>query len=324
MIQDAQGPALDIQRVEKTYKKGKVRALRDAQLTVARGSCFGLLGPNGAGKSTLVKILMTVVRPNACEGTILGARIGDKNILGRVGYLPEHHQFPEYLTGAQVLKYVAALAGVKGTDRNSRATENLRLVGMEAWADKRVGSYSKGMRQRIGIAQALMNNPEIILLDEPSDGVDPSGRRDIREMIRDLKSRGITVFLNSHMLTELEQVCDRVAIMHKGRVVQQGTIKELTEDGRRVEIELTEEHVAASLASKLGGTVSHRIEHEKTVIRLYGATPETSQDVLDAARAEGAIVRRFFETRPSLEDLFMAAVAEDATVGAVQNERTTS
>ncbi|GAB4550789.1 MAG: ABC transporter ATP-binding protein [Phycisphaerales bacterium] len=319
MIQQADAPALDIERVEKTYRKGKIRALRDARLTVARGSCFGLLGPNGAGKSTLVKVLMTVVRPNVCEGRLLDRPIGDKQVLARVGYLPEHHQFPDYLTGTQVLTYVASMAGVGPRERRTRAEENLRLVGMSDWGNKRVGSYSKGMRQRIGIAQALMNDPEIVLLDEPSDGVDPSGRRDIREMIKDLKARGMTVFLNSHMLTELEQVCDRVAIMHKGRVVSQGTIDELTEEGKRVEIEVTEASVARRIADGVGGVLSHRVELEHTVLRLFGATPETSQEVIDLARREGAVIRRFFETRPSLEDLFMAAVAEDASVGAVSN-----
>ena len=321
MIQAADGPALEIERIEKTYKKGKVRALRDARLSVARGSCCGLLGPNGAGKSTLVKSLMTVVKPNVAQGTILDRPIGDKAVLGRVGYLPEHHQFPDYLTGEQVLKYVGAMAGVRGAERTARAQANLELVGMSEWAKKRVGSYSKGMRQRIGIAQALMNDPEIVLLDEPSDGVDPSGRRDIRNMIRDLKDRGMTVFLNSHMLTELEQVCDRVAIMHKGRVVSQGTIKELTEDGRRVEIELTDAELAGRVASMLPEQVDHRIEHDATVIRLYGATPETTQGVIDLARREGATIRRFFETRPSLEDLFMEAVESDASVGAVSNSK---
>ncbi|MEM1423697.1 MAG: ABC transporter ATP-binding protein [Planctomycetota bacterium] len=319
MIQAADRPALEIERIEKTYKKGKVRALRDARLSVARGSCFGLLGPNGAGKSTLVKSLMTVVRPNVAQGTLLDRPIGDKSVLARVGYLPEHHQFPDYLTGEQVLRHVGAMAGVRGRERAVRAEANLELVGMSGWAKKRVGSYSKGMRQRIGIAQALMNDPEIVLLDEPSDGVDPTGRRDIRNMIRDLKERGMTVFLNSHMLTELEQVCDRVAIMHKGRVVSQGTIKELTEDGRRVEIELTDAELAGRVASMLPERVDHRIEHEATVIRLFGATPETTQGVIDLARREGATIRRFFETRPSLEDLFMEAVESDASVGAVAN-----
>ena len=138
-------------------------------------------------------------------------------------------------------------------------------------------------------------------------------------MINDLKARGMTVFLNSHMLTELEQVCDRVAIMHKGKVVSQGTIKELTEDGRRIEIELSDPDVAARVAQRVPGVVDHRLETDGAVLRLYGATPETTQGVIDLARSEGGVIRRFFETRPSLEDLFMAAVEEDASVGAVSD-----
>jgi ABC-2 type transport system ATP-binding protein len=319
MIADADAPALEIARVEKSYKK--VRALREAPLTIPRGEVFGLLGPNGAGKSTLVKSIMTIVHPDVCEGTILGARIGDKRVLSRVGYLPEQHQFPDYLTGEQVLHSVGAMSGVHRRARRAKAGELLELVGMTAWADTRVGKYSKGMRQRLGIAQALVNDPEIAFFDEPSDGVDPVGRRDIQGMIEELKRRGVTIFLNSHLLTELEKVCDRVAIMLKGRVVRKGTLDELTADERRVELEVSEEHHAEAVAQHFDGSTSFRVARESRVIRLYGATPETAAPVLDAARERGAIIRRFVETRPSLEDLFMTAVEIDSSVGADTGEK---
>jgi ABC-2 type transport system ATP-binding protein len=235
-----QGLVLDLEDVSKTYR-GKVQALRNVAMRVHAGEVFGLLGPNGAGKSTLVKILMTVVRPTRCKGTMLGAAIGDKSALARVGYLPEHHSFPSYLTGFQVLDFVGALAKAPRTQRRRRAVELLELVGMKEWADKQVGRYSKGMRQRIGVAQALVNDPDLVLLDEPTDGVDPVGRRDIRLILQQLKAEGKTVFLNSHLLSELEMVCDRVSILVKGEVAKQGTIDELIVGKRRYEIELAAE-----------------------------------------------------------------------------------
>lgn len=234
--------AIDLSHVAKTYRgRRKVRALRGIEMHVRRGEVFGLLGPNGAGKSTLVKILMTVISPSACRGTMLGGPVGRKETLGRVGYLPEHHRFPEYLTGRQVLDYFGALAKVGRVERRRRIPELLEMVGMREWADHRIRSYSKGMRQRVGIAQALMNDPELILLDEPTDGVDPVGRRDIRSLVQHLKDRGKTVFLNSHLLSELEMVCDRVAILVQGVVSKQGSLDELTRDKQRYEIEIASE-----------------------------------------------------------------------------------
>lgn len=236
--------AIDLSNVEKTYR-GKVRALRGVSMRVNRGEVFGLLGPNGAGKSTLVKILMTIVRPTKCQGRLLGDPIGRKETLARVGYLPEHMRFPEYLTGAQTLDYMGALAKVPRTLRKSRTGELLELVGMSDWKSKKIGSYSKGMKQRMGVAQALMNDPDIVLLDEPTDGVDPVGRRDIRVVMQEMKNRGKTIFINSHLLGEVEMVCDRVAILVQGQVEREGTIDELTEGGRRYEIDIALDSAAS-------------------------------------------------------------------------------
>ncbi len=235
--------ALDLRDVAKTYRSGllgrsEVRALRGVEMRVHRGEIFGLLGPNGAGKSTLVKILMTVIRPSSCKGTMLGHPVGHKASLRRVGYLPEHHRFPEYLTAGQVLDYFGALSDVPRTDRRKRSGELLDLVGISKWADHKVKGFSKGMRQRLGIANALMMDPELVVLDEPTDGVDPVGRKEIRQVLTRLRDQGRTVFLNSHLLSELEMVCDRVAIMVQGLVTAQGTIDDLTRESRRYEIEV--------------------------------------------------------------------------------------
>ncbi len=236
--------AVDLANVDKVYK-GKIHALRGIEMRVRRGEIFGLLGPNGAGKSTLVKILMTVISPTKAEGLMLGRPVGHKPTLARVGYLPEHHRFPEYLTGGQVLDFYGALCGVPKALRRTRAAELLGLVGMSDWSKTKVKQYSKGMRQRIGIAQALMNDPDLVVLDEPTDGVDPVGRKEIRNVLTHIKERGKTVFLNSHLLSELEMVCDRVAILVQGKVKSQGTIDELTVDQRRCEIEIADAPEAA-------------------------------------------------------------------------------
>lgn len=311
---------VDIRGVEKIYR-GKTHALRGVDLSIAPGEVFGLLGPNGAGKSTLVKILMTVIRPTKCTGTMLGKPIGNKATLARVGYLPEHHKFPSYLKGAQVLDFFGAMSGVSRAERKRKAAELLELVDMSAWASTRIGRYSKGMRQRIGIAQSLMNDPQFVVLDEPTDGVDPVGRRDIRNILVRLKDEGRTVFLNSHLLSELEMVCDRVAIMVKGKVTRQGTIDELTEDTRRYVItlhnpsDLTE---AASLVTQALSIEGVRTEDSNGTISIPSPDAEAIQPAIDELRSKGHTIRAIQPSRASLEDLFMSAVAADgdATPGA--------
>lgn len=241
---------IDLHDVSKVYK-GKVRALNGIAMQVGRGEIFGLLGPNGAGKSTLVKIIMTIVNPSQAKGTVLGHRLGHRSTLARVGYLPEDHRFPAYLTGRQVLHYYGALAGVGSVkERRRRSSRLLDLVAMERWADRPVRQYSKGMMQRIGLAQALMNDPDLVLLDEPTDGVDPVGRREIREMLRQIRDEGRTIFLNSHLLSEVEMLCSRVAILVQGTVRTIGSIHDLTRDSRRIEIEISAKQAPAWLAGE--------------------------------------------------------------------------
>ncbi len=321
--------AIDLRNVEKTYR-GRVHALRGIEMRVRRGEVFGLLGPNGAGKSTLVKIMMTVVKPTRAEGTLLGNPIGHKATLRRVGYLPENHRFPRYLTGRQTLEFFGALSGVSRGARRSRASELLEIVGMTGWADKKISSYSKGMMQRVGLAQALCNNPDLIVLDEPTDGVDPVGRREIRDVLNGLRARGTTVFINSHLLSELEMICDRVAILLGGAVAAHGTLDELAALRRRwYEIELAHDqtsngfaqHVADTLAVALtpqpagfhSGTLAagHWVELDKAVLRIGSIEPADVQGPLDRLRAAGLVIRRVQMIRPSLEDLFIETVNDN-------------
>lgn len=242
---------------------------------------------------------------------MLGARIGDKASLARVGYLPEHHRFPEYLSGAQVLDYFAALSGVARADRRRRAAELLELVGIAPRAKDKVKGYSKGMRQRVGIAQALMNDPDLVLLDEPTDGVDPVGRRDIRNILVEMKRRGKTVFINSHLLSELEMVCDRVAILVDGQVASQGTIENLTKHQERYEIEVvvTEE---ASRPMPTALPSGEAIVRQGSTLVVPTADAAKVQPLVDELRLRGVVIKSMRPMRPSLEDLFMQAVSEPA------------
>jgi ABC-type multidrug transport system ATPase subunit len=185
-----------------------------------------------------VKIMMSVVRPTHARGTVLGRPVAHKPTLARVGYLPENHRFPKYLTGRQILDLFGALAKVDRPTRRRRAAELLEVVGMTGAADRKISTYSKGMAQRVGLAQALINDPDLVVLDEPTDGVDPEGRRDIREVLQRLRGEGKTVFINSHLLSELEVISDRVAILVGGRVARQGTIDELTVAKQYYEVEV--------------------------------------------------------------------------------------
>ena len=313
--------AIDLKHVTKSYK-GKVHALRGIDMRVMRGEVFGLLGPNGAGKSTLVKIMMTVVRATQCEGTVLDAPVGNKATLARVGYLPENHRFPRYLTGRQILHFFGALAKVDRRTCRKKANELLDIVGMTSTADRLVSTYSKGMAQRIGLAQAMINDPELILLDEPTDGVDPVGRRDIRDVLHRLRDQKKTIFINSHQLSELDALCDRVAILIGGEVRRQGTVADLARAGERYEIEIApttaledEQRMRAATKSLMSlssavGEPPMTVEISPPVLRLGTIDPAAIQSVLDSLRSSGCIIRRVQAVRPSLEDLFFAAVGQ--------------
>jgi ABC-2 type transport system ATP-binding protein len=320
--------AIDLRNVTKIYR-GRIHALHGVEMHVRRGEIFGLLGPNGAGKSTLVKIMISLVHPNRAEGTVLGQPIGNKATLSRVGYLPENHRFPRYLTGRQTLEFFGALAKVDRATASRRAMELLDTVRMTDWADRKVSTYSKGMMQRIGLAQALMNDPELVLLDEPTDGVDPVGRREILDAMGHLREQGKTVFINSHVLSELESICDRVAILLKGRVAMQGRIDELTIARQRYEIEMTgnepailRQKVLTAVAADwkpsppIGSVMVDRgillggewVELIGPLLRIGVVDPAQVQPIIDALRSQQLVIRRVQAIRSTLEDLFLATV----------------
>jgi ABC-2 type transport system ATP-binding protein len=274
---------------------------------VGRGEIFGLLGPNGAGKSTLVKIMMTLVRPDVAHGTVLGRPLGNRKKRAVMGYLPEASRFPTYLTGWQVLDYYGALAKVSAEDRLKRAGDLLERVGIAKWRDTRASQYSKGMMRRLGLAQALINDPELIVLDEPTDGLDPIGRREIRVLLTELKRAGKTVFLNSHLLSEVESVCDRVAILNEGLVARQGTLSELTD--HTVEYYITVTGDVSSMepeVKKLDGKI------KDGAVVVSGHNASRVNEFIDLLRARDFLIESVEPRRFSLEDVFVEIIGDRA------------
>jgi ABC-2 type transport system ATP-binding protein len=227
-------PVIEIDHLEKTYrslvKRRTVRALTDVTLEVGEGEVFGYLGSNGAGKTTTVKILLNLARPTHGHARILGHSPGG-SVRSRIGYLPEAPYFYDFLTPVELLTFYARVFGMSGSLRRRRIDETLELVGITDRRDSQLRSFSKGMTQRVGLAQALLNDPDVLFLDEPTSGLDPMGRREIRDIILALKARGKTVFLNSHLLSEVELVCDRVAILKRGQLMRVGKVDDLVARG---------------------------------------------------------------------------------------------
>ncbi|MDB5076256.1 MAG: copper transport ATP-binding protein nosF, partial [Chloroflexi bacterium] len=219
-------PAIHTVELAKAYRK--VVALAGLSMTVQRGEVFGFLGPNGAGKTTAVKLLLGLARPTSGEAFVLGAPIGDLQTRKRIGYLPELFRYQDWLTAREVLALHCSLARLQRNDWPVEIARAFEVVGLKERSDDRVGTFSKGMQQRLGIGVALLGRPDLVVLDEPTSALDPVGRHDVREIIRALQRRGATVFLNSHLLTEVENVCDRVAVVNHGHVIAVNSVHELT------------------------------------------------------------------------------------------------
>ena len=294
----------------KTYGgRRPVEALKPLDLEIAPGETFGLLGPNGAGKTTLVKLLLGLVRPTSGHATLFGVPIADEGARRVVGYLPEGHRFPPFLTGRQALDLFARMAHVPDAERAARADELLALVRLSGAAERAVGTYSKGMLQRLGIAQALMNRPRLVILDEPTDGVDPVGRREIRTLIETLRDEGVTVFLNSHLLSEVERVCTRVAILKDGELARMGTVEDLTRQGRAWRL-VTTALPPATLDALADTLAVDGAAHPDGLVRALATLPDRPalNALLDRLRADGVEVEAVEPARQSLEDLFIDVV----------------
>ena len=294
-----------------------VRALKGVSLRVESGEIFGLLGQNGAGKTTLVKILLGILSPTEGSARLLGQPCGTVAVRSRVGYLPEDHRFPDYHTGASLLDFYGSLLGMSSAARRERIPKVLEMVGISGRAHAKIRTYSKGMKQRLGIAQALLHNPEVVFLDEPTDGVDPVGRREIRELLQDLKAKGVTVFVNSHLLGEVELLCDRVIILDRGSVVRQGTIAELTRRRGTFTVGLAE---GDALPVELLQQRGYRVQRSGLYWELDLPESQSIDEVVRLLLDQGLRLRHLVEKRQTLEDLFVQTV-EAAEPGVDRRQR---
>ena len=306
--------AIESDSLSKTYQSGlfrreQIHALRDFSITVNQGEIFGLLGPNGAGKTTFIKILLSLTRATNGGASILGQRLPDTKVKSRVGYLPENHRYPLYLTGEQILRFFGRLTGANRSTIESRIGPLMELVGMAQWQRMKARKYSKGMMQRLGLAQALINDPEVLFLDEPTDGVDPVGRKEIRDILRNLKNQGKTIFLNSHLLSEVEIISDRVAILDKGKLLKVGTVDELTRTGSEFQIGFTGTLPEAFLQEVQALVLPVRYSPEMIAADLDSAADLNK--MIDLLRKHGIEITSIARQRNSLEESFINLIKRE-------------
>jgi ABC-2 type transport system ATP-binding protein len=295
------GPAIEFDGITKTY--GRTIALDDLSLRVGRGELVGLLGPNGAGKTTAIKLILGLVHPTRGTGRILGAPIGDRSARARIGYLPELFRYQPWLRAREVLLLHAELARVAAGRRATAVAEALEQVGLTERADDPVSGFSKGMQQRLGLGVAMLGRPDLILLDEPTSALDPVGRTDVRAIVRSARDRGATVILNSHLLTEVERVCDRVVILHRGRAIASGPLDEVVAaDGVRLRVTGLDPAGRAALA-RYGPVTA-----DGDWLSIRPLDPDRIPEVVAALVAAGGRVHAVEPGRGSLEARFLELV----------------
>jgi ABC-2 type transport system ATP-binding protein len=312
--------ALTVSGLSKSYRTGfwldkVVTPLQDCTLAVAQGETFGLLGPNGAGKTTTIKCLLGIVNPSSGSGTILGKPLGHAEIKQRIGYLPENPYFYDYLTGWEFLTFAGQLFRVPDAILRDRIPELLDEVGLpiEAARKKQMRNYSKGMLQRVGLAQALINDPDLVFLDEPMSGLDPTGRYQIREIILKLKRRGKTVFFNSHILADVEVICDRVALLVQGRIVAQGPLDELLSTSPSYQVRGEGGNLEALQARLQNWTMRYgRPEVGDRKVVWQGIWTGSPEDCTACLKQHGAQLLDLHLQRQTLEEFFLTHVQSTA------------
>ncbi len=303
--------AVETQRLAKDYAVGSLlpktkRALHPLDLEVEEGETFGLIGPNGAGKTTTLKLLMGLVFPSGGEARILGRPLGDPEMKQRIGYLPEQPYFYDYLTGRELLNYFGQLFGLSREARAARSRELLEKVGMTEAADVPLRKYSKGMTQRLGIAQALVNHPRLVFLDEPMSGLDPLGRREMSLLIRELRDSGVTVFFCSHILSDVEQLCDRVAILNRGKLVQAGRLSEIIDVSLRA-VEVVVEGLSPEIENRIVGSF-RELRRQGSRSHLTFADIPSFDKALPVLLGGGARLVSVNPVKETLEDHFFREI----------------
>jgi len=304
-------PGLAIETNGLSRRFGANVAVADLSLTIPRGQIFGFLGPNGAGKTTSVKMLLALVAPSGGAGTVLGAPIGDCEVRRRIGFLPEHFRFHECLTGRELLRFHGRLYGLRGAPLERRIDALLARVDLVDAAARPLREYSKGMVQRIGLAQALVNDPDLVFLDEPTSGLDPLGRLLVRDLLRDLRARGTTVFLNSHLLGEVEATCDRVVFVKQGRTIREQALGAQSAD---VEVELRLGRAAGEVLAGLGAFGAGVTAFDGAV-RMRVASDATLPEIARWLVARDVPIYEMRSRRPSLEQVFLEVMGSDQRPG---------
>jgi ABC-2 type transport system ATP-binding protein len=299
--------AIDARGLRKEF--GGRPAVRDLTLSVPRGEIFGFLGPNGAGKSTSIKMFLGLVHPTAGHATLLGAPIGDVDIRRRIGFLPEDFRFYDWLTASELLELHGQLSGMAPRRARTRVPEALEVVGMTAHASRRLRGFSKGMLQRLGLAQALIHEPDLIFLDEPTSGLDPMGRRMVRDVIRAQRDRGATVFLNSHLLSEIEVTCDRVAFIKDGAIVESRDLRREGETATR-QVRITARNVTPAIVTQLAAW-SSRAELDGSELVVDVASDDVIPILVRHLVTAGAEISQVVSATTSLEEIFVRLVGED-------------
>ena len=292
--------------LRKSY--GRRAAVRDLTLRVRRGEAFGFLGPNGAGKSTSIKMLLGLVRPSGGHALLLGQPVGTRAVRARVGFLPEHFRFYDWLSATELVTFHGRLCGVPEQHLRIRVPLLLQRVGLSEQASKPIRAFSKGMMQRVGLAQSIVNDPDILFLDEPSSGLDPGGRKLVRDIIREQRDRGTTVFLNSHLLGEVEQSCDRVAFIRAGEVVGEYVMNAWQSGHTQVEIRAR--HISSESLSRLN-SIAQNLHLEGEQLRLQVKTQDHLPEVVRCLVECGADIFSFSPQRVSLEDLFLQMMGSE-------------
>lgn len=307
--------AIDVSSLRKVFSSkfgAKLTALDGIDFSVRPGELFGLLGPNGAGKTTTVKILLGLTFPTSGSASLFGISASDPESRRRVGYLPEGHRFPGYLTARETLSIFGRMSGLDSKAVEARALPLLERLRISQWIDVRVKKYSKGMVQRLGLAAALVHDPDVLLLDEPTDGVDPVGRREIRDLLQEEARKGKAILVNSHLLSEIELTCDRVAVLRKGRIAVQGSIDSLTkrESIYRLHIDPLSDELVSAL-TEAGAQIESRNGSLHVAVRDIAHL----NALIDRTRQSGALLSEVTPLRATLEDVFVDLVRMDDSVG---------
>jgi ABC-2 type transport system ATP-binding protein len=310
------GSVIEAAELSKTYRFGIIRrrpfqALKKVNLSVPAGCIYGLLGPNGAGKTTLIKILLGIVSRTSGSASVLGHPAGSMAARRGVGYLPENHRLPRHLTATTALEYYGSLSGMSPAQIRAERPRLLELVGLAGRERERVSGYSKGMLQRLGLAQAMLHRPPLIVLDEPTDGVDPVGRREIRDVLKKLAQQGHTIFLNSHLLQEIELICDRVAILNRGQLLKTGTVQEMTQalSDAPLHFQLLgpADRIRSIFADRPTATL-REISADSIEVEIRPSDQHEVDAIIDRLRQGGISIYRLARRDQTLEEVFMTLV----------------